>query len=112
MLFFILFGPIVWAAHFAIVYAGHAVTSDKIMTPAVRAGIPTAAMLLTVLALLSLFVAIARANRGKRAREATAEGALFQTQLMTILALISAYGVFVVGVAALLVEPSSYFADF
>lgn len=104
--FYMLLGPIVWAAHLAVVYAGHAAPCAKGITRETRALIPIGVELATFLALAALLVGVLtasfRLNRsGDRARASTP----FQDKVMITLSLLSAFGVFFAGTSALIIEP-------
>lgn len=102
---YMLFGPIVWAGHLAIVYAGHAVPCAKGVASAGRL-IPYGIELATIMALAALLVAIlGAAFRLNRSGDSARSSTMFQDKVMIALALLSAIGIAWAGTSALIVEP-------
>lgn len=107
-LFYMLLGPIVWAVHLTVVYAGHAVLCVKgVMQGALASRIiPFGVALATIVALAALLIAVLAANsRPGRSSVPASAPALFQDKVMMTLALLSAFGVVWAGASALIVEP-------
>lgn len=101
-----LLGPIVWAVHLAIVYAGHAVSCAKNVSGEPRAIIPVAVALVTFVALTVLIAAVSTARfRLNRSRDRAPSSTLFRIDAMIALAILSGVGVVFAGASVLIIGP-------
>lgn len=102
-LVFLTFGPIVWAVHLGITYAGHAALCA--VGPAETGGaLPVLLWVATLIALATLVVALARPaliRRLFRAMPETSPEAGFATTVMRFLSALSLLGVTFAGLAML-----------
>ncbi len=107
-LFYILFGPIVWAIHLTLVYLGHTLlcalgVSFGALAPGV---VSFSVIIVTAVALIVLTVAVVAANSRARAFGNRGSGAMFfMDRVMMTLALLSGIGVAWEGASALIIEP-------
>ena len=107
-LFYILFGPIVWAIHLTLVYLGHTLlcalgVSFGALAPGV---VSFSVIIVTAVALIVLTVAVVAANSRARAFGNRGSGAMFfRDRIMMALALLSGFGVAWEGASALIIEP-------
>jgi hypothetical protein len=104
---YLLFGPIVWAVHFAMLYGMHTILCAR---PSARvmpgAGVATIVLAATVAALALLLAATVTGYRRRNAAHADSRAATrFCHDVMVLLTLLSACGVVWAGATALLVAP-------
>lgn len=97
-LFRALFGPIVWAAHFSLIYAVHTALCVFQTGDAVRAA--SLALTVAALAAFGLFFAVLR-----RAEATALEPERFLDRLAMLLIVLSAAGVIWTGAAAAFIAP-------
>jgi hypothetical protein len=104
-LFYLLFGPVVWAVHLTIIYGAHTLVCAR--APGVRVlGLDATVLIVIVttvvaLALLPLSVLAWRVHPAA----GISDGERFYPRLMTLLAVLSACGIVWAGAAALIVAP-------
>lgn len=107
-LFYLLFGPIVWAFHLAMIYAAHAmlcVRSDLLdgaRANSIASLIVAATAVALALLVLAMFTEIPRRHNADKSGPAAATS--FDQSVMASLALLSAIGVTWAGATALIVD--------
>lgn len=107
----VLFGPLVWAAHFLIVYGGHAVICAR-EAPALQAFLPFLLHGASFAALAILTAATWRPDRVMRVlqgRKPATREAQFLRLAMRMLALLSSAGVFYAWIGIVLVAECAQF---
>jgi hypothetical protein len=97
-----LFGPIVWAVHFTLLYGTHTIVCARAATGEVATATALAA---TVAALALLLAGAVVAYRRREAMQHASPTARFCRDVMMLLTLLSACGVTWAGATALLVAP-------
>lgn len=109
ILLYALTGPIVWAAHLAIIYSAHVVSCALGGAPGLASLI---VIVTTIIALITLFLAVSRARAWRRElmKRSPADGehasaVSFIDGAMALLVLLSAVGVAWAGAMALMLEP-------
>jgi hypothetical protein len=102
----VLFGPIVWAMHFAVLYGTHTIVCARATTGDAAT---TTALAATVAALALLLAGAVAAYRRRDARHDASAVARFCRDVMLLLTLLSACGVAWAGATALLVAPCPAF---